>query len=98
MPFVKSDFWRHKDVNIIEFGTGDIQMTKMLLQENRELCIAFHIGSEGEIGRTTNEYAGKPVDEMSEIKTLFVFKKKESIDAVIETLQELKTEFEKISV
>lgn len=87
MPIVKGQYGKHESVLQVQFGLGDIRMTKATNQNEVQLLISQ--GPEGQIGREDNEGIGKSTDEFYAPDVVFFFDKPESINAMIHTLSEL---------
>lgn len=79
---------KHKEVANVEFGTGDICMTKIRIDDL--FGITFAQTEPRPIGFTHSNYANKSTDEFNEeVKVAFTFTKPESITALIHSLVEL---------
>lgn len=91
MPIRTTQFGKHKDVLLVEFGTGDIEFTKSREQDEKYESIMFFRQHETphEIGEESNYYIGKTTDEVDDIRLVFKFKKAESVIALIQSLIEL---------
>ena len=90
MPIVKGSYEGHEDVQILEFGTGDIYMTKAVesgVANENILCFSQIPGHK--IGDVTYDYEGKPVGELPNLYVVMRFNKPESITALIHSLVEL---------
>lgn len=74
----------------IRFGTGDIMINNTEMNDNpHSVGLCFKQTDEPrEIGTTTGEFAGKTIVEFG-AEVHFVFEKKESIKAVIDSLKEV---------
>lgn len=96
MPITKEDYGNHKDAAIVHFSTGDILMTKA--QETGKVAdniLCFSECPGHEIGETSDDFKGKDINTLPEIRVVMRFDKPESITALIHSLIELqKTVFE----
>jgi hypothetical protein len=79
----------------LEFGTGDIVMHKGTeIGKPYNSMLMFDNNTEPrQIGEVTNEHVGKTSDELPCPKMVMKFRKKESILAVIHSLQEIYDSF-----
>jgi hypothetical protein len=90
MPIINDSYGRHNNVCIVTFGSGDIYMTKAKEHDKTsDNLICFSEISGHEIGDESNDYDGKPVDELPNLSVVFRFEKPESITALIHSLVEL---------
>jgi hypothetical protein len=88
-------FGAHDDVAYAEFGTGDIRFTKCKESEHEfgSILIFQNNDEPRQIGEIDNEGIGELTDTMKRPDIVFKFRKKESIQAVISSLQELFEQF-----
>lgn len=88
------NFGIHKNVVIAEFGTGDIKMTKSHFEGDKfQTILAFHNQTPArKIGEVDSEWNGKTMDEVDRPEIVMIFKKPESITALIHSLCELQKE------
>lgn len=90
MPISKTNYGKHVDVHIIEFGTGDILMTKATEPGNTGDNILLFSEFPGHaIGEESFEFNGKDTDSLPNVAVVMRFNKPESILALIHTLCEL---------
>lgn len=84
-------FGKHVNVLWAQFGTGDISFTKAALDhEEHQSILMFHNNpSPKKIGGTSNEWDGKSSNDLPKPEFVLAFSKKESIEAVIHSLQEI---------
>lgn len=77
------------DIREVLFSSGDIMMTRIQYEPGVfSLALAEH--PQREIGETSNEYAGKTVDDFpNEIKVCLSFTNPKSLNALIHSLVEL---------
>lgn len=90
MPIIKDSYGRHKDVHIIEFGSGDIYITKAVeegMPHENVLCLSKIPGFN--IGDVDGTYQGKSIDKLPNLSVVLRFNKPESITALIQSLVEL---------
>jgi len=93
---VKTKMGNQSDVVYAEFGSGDISFSKAReIDENHESILFFqNQNPPREIGSTSSEKAGLTTDELEErIQFALKFRRKESILAVIHSLQEIYDQF-----
>lgn len=90
----RENFGKHENVLIMEFGTGDISFVKARRAEDeKETMLIFrNQDPPREIGETDDRLAGKTTDEIEGVQCVMVFKKPESITALIHSLIELQKE------
>lgn len=80
---------KSKNVTEVVFGDGDIMMTRIRYDANL-FSLALNEAPPMPIGSTTNEYAGRTVDDLpNEIKVVLSFKNPKSINALIYSLVEV---------
>lgn len=90
MPITKENYGVHQDVHVIQFGVGDILMTKARETGNISdniLCFSECTGHE--IGEVSYDFKDKNVDELPKVDVIMRFDKPESITALIHSLIEL---------
>lgn len=79
-------------IMVLEWGYGDIWVVAARVVETNQPAVCFLEGQPGEIGRELPEAKGKPDTELG-VRLRFIFNKPESIDIIIEELQEAKSYF-----
>jgi hypothetical protein len=91
MIYNKIQFGAHENVVYAEFGTGDVRFSKCkeTNQEFASILIFQNNEVPREIGEVDNEDIDVLTDNMKRPEVVFKFRKKESIQAVIHSLQEL---------
>lgn len=88
---VKTKFGNHEDVLYLEFGTGDIRFTKCR-ETNQDFgsVLIFHQNDvPRQIGEVEDGDINILTDEMPRPELAMKFRRRESIQAVIHSLQEL---------
>ena len=98
MSIYKNDF----GTNVIQFGTGDIEVAggRTLNNFEKEMypCVIFTQQEDGEIGRRHPDYENiknDPAAAREDAHTLFVFTDIRSIDVVINQLERTKERFKR---
>lgn len=87
MPVIKNEGY-----NTIELGTGDILIHKTRTDSSFDNGICFKEHEPRKIGNRTEEYAGMEIEKF-EPSALLVFYKRESVEVLIEMLQEIRDQF-----
>jgi len=77
----------NKDTILVEFGIGDIGVS--LLEEEPTKLVLIQLEKKYEIG-PIDTYEGKIIDELPGIPIILDFKKKESLDLVINKLMRIR--------
>lgn len=85
MPIATSD----KGMKTVEFGTGDILIHHVNTDSEYSNGLSFKQHAIREIGERTEEYAGMKMTQ-HDPEVHFTFKSVESLDVLIEMLQEVK--------
>lgn len=90
-------FGKHNDVRLVIFGTGDISINigKQPNDKHPKQIMFRQDDVAHNVGDTCDRYKGKTTDEMPRCPVVFQFDKIESIDAVIESLHDLRLYFQR---
>lgn len=80
-----------KQIKMVEFGNGEIQIGSSSWEGNQHVLILADTEKPHEIGKGPDKKEGKWFEEVTGDAVCLYFNNAESVDAVIETLKEIKT-------
>lgn len=84
-----TDFGKHAQTRVVEFGTGDILMTRIKFEAEGTHAVLLGQDVPKKVGTETTEYNGKDSDQLPNVQVILAFKNPESINALIHSLVEL---------
>lgn len=89
MPIQMTKYGQQEPVLFLEFGSGDIMFTQAMHEGGAiDLIFSQHFPKELP-AEESNEFVGKPSDEIPDIKMVMQFTRPESIAALIHSLSEV---------
>ena len=97
MAILKENRGIHSDIPVVEFGTGDIALCNCYPKDQEEygapfpeLWLSQHVDKPIEEWENPNYVAGETSDNLRKENVILRFKRVESIDQLIKSLNDLK--------
>lgn len=86
------NFGRHLQTKIVEFGTGDVLMTRTTFESEGTIGLLIGNHEQRKVGEITTEYNGKSSDDLPNVEVVLAFKNPQSVGALIHSLMEVQKE------